>query len=1290
MFLLAVLASLLLMTSRRAIWAQSGAGSIQGTVTDSTGAVVPGASIHVVNLATGVTGDTKANGVGFYQVPGLFTGTYRVTVTAPSMKTFTSSIDLLVAQNAVINTALTPGAVTEQVIVSGNAVQLTTTDNGAISSTLENARINQLPMNTRMLSDLMQKTTPGLENGGVNINGMKAEALEYSVDGAPTGDSMQGGISRTPQQQLIDPDAIQEVRMVTNSSGAEYAAPATAVVSTKSGTNALHGSFFWTTRNNAFGIAKSRQDPSDFAAPHYVRNEFGLSAGGPVILPHIYNGKDKTFWFFAYERYSLATSSAVLAKVPTVAMSQGNFGGLVNAKGVPQTLYDPSTTTSSPGCAANGGKPNPYCRTPFPNNQIPLSEESPMAKLYYELAPLPTNSANPLVTYNYNGLVPNFVVEPQETVRLDHEFNETNHAYLRYTQNLNVTNQVGSGPVNRAAPGIPYGAAAGNRQYGTNPTQTYLAAIGYTHIFSPTFFAETLLSQQWYSYKQEYGAQSVAPTVDFESMLGLPNNFGELGFPSISGMIYPLGTSQNVNQQESTITSTIDENLTKTVGRHQIQFGGRYRHERMANQPHGVADVDSITALPTAVYQPTSGANYTAVANTGNIDASLFLGSASQYQANLENPIVHSHVMEFDAYLQDNFHVSRNLTINLGLRYEAHPGLWVKDGLENSFDLKNDAQVLAVPPSTLIARGYTTQAIITNMENIGVKFETPAEAGMPDNLLRNYDLNFDPRIGIAYQPFGGRYGTVIRGGYGRYSMPMPTGNFINRDDISAPFAGTYTQSYATANQAIDGLPNELLRYNDPVKFGVMGMNTANVVNSNASNSILPGVALISTSPDSPPEIITETNFTIEQAFKGNSALRVSWVWTHSTNLSDQYVYNAAPTAYEWEMATGTVPPTGGASVIGTPLQNTYAATATRPYDQTTWGQNSMFNRNGWSNDNLLQVSLQRLFHHGSAYQISYVFSKPMRMGGYIGNSVASDANVSSPSVYPYANFPGARGKVGTMIPAYGAVYSGVLPPAPPTGLPIWADYHAMDKYQSYELDPGEPIQHISFSGIIDLPFGRGKRFLGNVNRFLNQIVGGFELAGTGSITSQIFQPSAGHWGAVSPIHVYKHKHPITDCRSGVCQKSYLWFNGYLAPTVTQGVAGSTCTSNCVSGLPADYVPEQTPIDNDPTSAYYGEDVVQVSAPGLGSSPVTLAYDAGPEGSGYLQKTWLNGPMNYTEDISIFKVFPIKEGMNLRVNVDAFNALNVQGWNNPGTDGVEDRLSSHNSPRELQLTMRFTF
>ena len=146
--------------------AQSGAGSIQGTVTDSTGAIMPGAAVHVINLATGVAADTKTNKVGFYQVPDLFTGTYTVSVSAASMKTSVRTIELLASQNAVINAALTPGSVTEKVEVSGNLVQLTDNEDGTISSTLDAARMQQIPENTRSLMTLAYKPVSEIQTAG--------------------------------------------------------------------------------------------------------------------------------------------------------------------------------------------------------------------------------------------------------------------------------------------------------------------------------------------------------------------------------------------------------------------------------------------------------------------------------------------------------------------------------------------------------------------------------------------------------------------------------------------------------------------------------------------------------------------------------------------------------------------------------------------------------------------------------------------------------------------------------------------------------------------------------------------------------------------------------------------------------------------------------------------------------------------------------------------------------------------------------------------------------------------
>lgn len=1267
-------------------YSQSGAGSIQGTVTDSTGAVIPKAAIHVVNSATGVATDTESNNVGFYQVPSLFTGTYSVTVSAPGMKTAKATVELQVAQAAVFNPTLTPGAVTQQVEVQANLVQLTTTENGTISNTLENERINQIPMNGRTLYTLTGLTTPGLEASGNRANGLFGEALEYVADGAPLVNRQFGGsnVSSTEQVQLPDPDAVQEVRLETSGLGAQFATPGVAIITTKSGTNSLHGSFFETARNNAVGIAKGRQNPSNYAAPHLVRNEFGASAGGPIILPKLYHGKDKSFWFFAYERYSLSQTSDELSYVPTQAMRSGDFSGLVNSAGILQQLYDPMTTTYNPTGGPNGSWP----RTPFLNNQIPQNREAPMAKTLLDITPLPTSADNPLITSNYTAPDNNFIVIPTITARLDHYFSEKSRAYLRYTQNVQTNTQLRNYPSNTPATIAADGFPAGASGYTSLPMQTYSAAIGYTHVFSPTFYSETVVSQMWQGQYDEGGGN---PSLDYEQMLGLPNNFGESGFPAISGLIMPYGGTQ-FNYQQNTIVSNIDENLTKTIGRQQLYFGGRYRHERFSYLPSRYSDQAQFSAEATALENPASGTNYSGTPNTGYADGDFFLGAVSNYIVDSNAPRVHYHDMEFDTYFQDDYHWTKNLTLNIGLRYEAHPAPWTKYGLTAGFDLKNDAIVMSNPISYYVTNGYTTQAIVNNLKDIGVVFETAAEAGFPSAMFDNFDREFSPRVGIAYSPFNGKYGTVVRGAYGRYIYPVPIRNYIQNGVTEAPYTAGYNMNYTVANQSPDGLPNYLMRSEQTV---VAGANSTNVVDTTSTTAILPGAnpgpTMWSMDPDYKPDEVTEMNATVEQPVKGNSALRVSWVWTHGSYLDHAFYYNNHPSTFVWEMMTGTAVPTG--SVIGS---NQYAATATGPYNQTTYGSNGWDEKTGWSNDNSLQINYQRLFHRGFAYQAYYVWSKAFRIGG----NVTRDSTIDTPQGYL-----GVSGIQGTMTQSYGEAIAPALPPARPADKASYTDYHALDVFEQYQLDSAIPLQHYGFNGIVDMPFGRGKKFFGNSNRFIDEIVGGFQIAGDGNIISQNFQVANGNWGATNPIHVYKHKAPIMDCRSGVCHKAYEWFNGYLAPTVVPSNPfynqGCKVSSNNVTGLPSGWAPYSLPIDNDcnPSDAaneYYGQNAVDVTLSN-GSVLKGVGYSPGPLGSNPYSHTFLNGPINWTADLSLFKVFPITEHVNLRVNVDAFNALNVQGYNNPNTtDGTEQVqpgvgvASSYNTPRQIQFTMRLTF
>jgi carboxypeptidase family protein len=1358
--------------------AQSGAGSIQGTVGDATGAVIPDATVHVVNRATGVAVDTKTNSVGFYQVPGLFTGTYVISISTPGMKTFSQTLELLVAQDAVINATLSTGEVTQNVQVNASTVQLITTDNGSVTSTLENARINELPMNGRNIITLVNETTPGLEScpeSSSCANGQEGPSTEYETDGATITNREFGG-THQGQSQMIDPDAIQEVRVEDSAAGAQYASPTTVILNTKSGTNQLHGSAFETARNNAIGIARGRNNPSNYVAPQYIRNEFGASVGGPIVIPHLYHGKNKTFFFFAYERYSLAQSPFQNEAVPTPQMQNGDFSQATNSSNVLQQLYDPATTANSAACLeppADGSATasNQFCRKSFTQeytegpgagpsncngdtNCIPANEEAALTKTLNAMQPTATGpygvfypNISPVAGNNYTGSVRELTIEPQITWRLDQVFNENNRAYLRYTQNLTTSMTPRNDPNNASytlAATTPGGATIPALASGVSntPTNLYAAALGYTHVFSPTLFSETVLSQSWYG---EHNFAGGTPNADFEQELGLPNNFGAPGFPEIAGTFSEFGGTQ-FQYSVTTTTYNIDENLSKTLGKHQLTFGGRYRFEHIGSIPDEIKDTFQFGAYATALSDPSkySSSAATAYANSGQANADEFLGAAYSYSNNIEPPYQHLHDMEIDAYIQDNYRVRNNLTLNLGLRWEAHPAMWEGQGAMMGFDLKNDAIVTSAPTSQLIAEGLTTQAVINNDKLDGVVFESPAQAGLPPMLVNNYDLTFSPRVGAAWQPFG-HWGTVLRGAVGRYIYPVPVreeGRLINRNN---PFTAGYSENYTSTTYTphsgymmLSG-PNASSSFNynttNPTNgagWPIMGTNSANVLNSSSTTAITPGLSIVNINPDNPPSYVDEANFTIEQPIKGGSVLRVSYLYTHGTNLNNWFYYNDHPSTYIWEVQQGAPTPANPGSAVS-PYNS---STGQGPYDNQTYGSGSyQIQKSGWSNYNALQAVYQKLYHSGSAWQVMYVWEKNLRTGGDYGGENGDD-------VEPYIDFVnsyvGNYGLAGASTVAVGPAGAGVLPgaanvpPPPPTGTKPWQYYKALNRWENYMVDTNTPPQHLQFNGLIDFPFGRGKHWLSNVNKPLNELVGGWQLAAAGNMTLKDFELNLSgstnktNWGPTSNLVKYKKSAPITDCTSGQCVKEYEWFNGYIAPT---SISGNVCAgglTNVVSGLPSGWQPYQAPLDTScsapvggktQTDKYYGENEVAMShVTGLaypGAKPQTdgtvIAYGIAPStaNNGASQdgidianpfaRTVLNGPWNWGVDASLFKVFPIKESLDLRLNVDAFNVFNNQGLGLPNGSTGETCVSagtsvcsSNNTPRQIQISARLTF
>src|SRR5215831_7572621 len=274
-------------------WPQASTGTVSGTIKDRTGALIPSASVTLTNTATNVSAKTVANGTGFYVFPGATAGPYTLTAESPGMQKFEGTLTVQSQESTVVDITLNLGSTTAQVAVT-EVTPLVQTDNATLGETLERVRLEQLPINGRSLTSLLQ-TVPGQE--GTRAFGLRDFSFEMALDGAALADRYSWNTVTARQPGL---DSVQEFRVENNGSSAKFARPTSIVVTTKSGTNGFHGSLFETNRNSGIGVARKREDTFT-KAPYLNRNEFGASAGGPVYIPKLYNGKNKTFWFFAWE-----------------------------------------------------------------------------------------------------------------------------------------------------------------------------------------------------------------------------------------------------------------------------------------------------------------------------------------------------------------------------------------------------------------------------------------------------------------------------------------------------------------------------------------------------------------------------------------------------------------------------------------------------------------------------------------------------------------------------------------------------------------------------------------------------------------------------------------------------------------------------------------------------------------------------------------------------------------------------------------------------------------------------
>ncbi len=546
------------------------------------------------------------------------------------------------------------------------------TDSPTLGHVLERQRIDTLPINGRDFEKLFQ-TVPGME--GQRAYGMREGSIDITLDGAPIEDRVRG------RSQLRPPslETLQEFKVENNSSSAKFTRPVTVILSSRGGTNQFHGSLFETARNNSVGKARSRQDGNS-APPQLIRNEFGGSAGGPVILPKIYNGQNRTFWFYAFEGSRRMNSRTYSASIPTDAMWNGDFSALRDASNRVITLYDPWSTDSKT-----------FARQPFAYggkaNVIDPKLVSPFGKYLSGITQRPTVAdVNPLVDVNWWGLSPAYTRSYTTSFRFDHRFTDKDSFYARYSRSKYTD-------YDASVNGLPIPDGSSNGTFTTSPNQSL--AMSWVRTISPTLFNEMLVSASRETY---YAGNKLEK--DFASEMGLPNPFDGRGFPVINTVKFGSlkYQPQNMNGSWSTFYM-VDDNFTKIVGKHEIQFGGHFRMDYVNLLPDQQTTSGSVSPSinGTALWDPKGTlASPLAVANTGNTFASMILGQNS-YLTRLNHGMFYGRTKEIAAYVQDNWRVTQRLTINLGLRWEAWPAYSEKYGNIGSFDLASKSVVLTQP-----------------------------------------------------------------------------------------------------------------------------------------------------------------------------------------------------------------------------------------------------------------------------------------------------------------------------------------------------------------------------------------------------------------------------------------------------------------------------------------------------------------------------------------------------------------------------------------------------------------
>jgi len=999
-----VSASLLLLASSLAVFAQNDRGTITGQVTDQAGAVIPNAAVVAANMGTGAESRTATTETGNYTIPSLLAGSYRLTVEVKGFKKFVQeNIVVQVATTNRVDVSLQVGETSDTVTITAEAAALKT-ESAEQSTIIQTDRINDLPLNfgggggstgTIRSPFAFNMLSPGVTGTGsdtAQVNGLPTGTFRVQVEGQDS--TSQNDPNWTSTVSHASVDSIEEFSLQTSTFAAEFSQVGGGFYNftTKSGTNAFHGSGYEYWTNEALDAYRPYFTPQVQATnPRSRKNDFGGTIGGPVWIPKVYNGKNRTFFFFSYEGYrniSYPNGSAFLT-VPTAAMRAGNFSDPTlfpkqnlgtDPAGNPiynGAIYDPASRTPLPS--------GQFVTTPFPGNIIPQSRFDPVAVKIQNLIPAPTNG-NP--TSNYQQVYQNPFNQQVPTVKIDEILPDSSR--LSFYFNKLTTNQL------TAPDGLPYPISAVRVQaiYGTVPRLNYDKSL-----------APTLLLHLGVGYQRFHNPDSSPPQVlqyDAAGQLGfVGSSTNPAGFPRLNGLTASFGPSNANSYFDGTFTSVAS--ATWVHGNHTYKAGGEFRLNSWTDRnSRGAQGILNFSANETG--NPFNNTNSFAAngvsGSVGNSYASFLLGQIDTATVNtVQDPQLRK--TGWGLYLQDTWKVTRKLTLDYGVRWDLENWgheiwhRWVEFGPNTPNPTVNNI------PGALVYEG-------NGAGRCNCSFTTA------------YPYAIGPRLGSAYQIDSK---TVFRAGVGVSYAPVSSFAYIT----NAPLLGVgFNQLTFNNPGGAFGVPATTLQQG-------LQYNPALLTNASLNPGLFPASATVLGNPNfyQDPnsgrparilmwsvgfqrevfrDLVVEANYVGNRGAWENNSAYLGGLNTPNPAVFAKYGIDPTTAAGQATLAATLGSAAGKASGVPLPYP-TFPTTATvlqalRPYPQVN-GTITVYGAplgDSWYNS--LQAKVSKRYSHGFSLTSAFTWSKTQANPAAAFNVSGTTANATINNIFNRTNSRG--------------------------------------------------------------------------------------------------------------------------------------------------------------------------------------------------------------------------------------------------------------------------------------------